>query len=160
MAHTAVSVQPGMMVSTTNMTSTLWSTGLCDCCDDIGICCCGLWCPYCLMCRTSEEFGECLCLPLLEICFGGMLHPITLSMRSAMRERFHIKGSIQDDCCTVFCCSLCVWCQMARELKARRNPMVVVNTVNMVHHQPQAYNQPTQSIDPSCQPLNPGNPPY
>ncbi len=60
-----------------------------------GICfhvagCCGFWCPYCLMCQTSEEFGECLCLPLLEMCFGGILHPITFAMRSSMRERFHI----------------------------------------------------------------------
>uniref|UniRef100_A0A8C1U2K2 Plac8 onzin related protein 6 n=1 Tax=Cyprinus carpio TaxID=7962 RepID=A0A8C1U2K2_CYPCA len=132
MAHPAVNVQPAMMVTTTNVTSTQWSSGVCDCCEDMGICCCGLWCPYCLMCKTSEEFGECLCLPLLEICFGGMLHPITLSMRSSMRERFHI----QDDCCSVFCCTVCVWCQMARELKARRNSLVVVNTV---HHQPQAF---------------------
>ncbi|KAI2662815.1 hypothetical protein H4Q32_001766 [Labeo rohita] len=101
--------------------------------------CCGFWCTYCLMCKTSEDFGECLCLPLLEICFGGIMHPITLAMRSSMRERFHIKGSIQNDCCMATCCPACVWCQMARELKARRQNQVVVNVaVNTVHQQPQA----------------------
>uniref|UniRef100_A0A672RFZ9 Plac8 onzin related protein 6 n=1 Tax=Sinocyclocheilus grahami TaxID=75366 RepID=A0A672RFZ9_SINGR len=91
MAYPAVSVQPALVVTTNNVMLNQWSSGVCDCCEDMGICCCGFWCPYCLMCKTSEEFGECLCLPLLEICFGGILHPITLSMRSSMRERFHIK---------------------------------------------------------------------
>ncbi|XP_043101866.1 plac8 onzin related protein 6 [Puntigrus tetrazona] len=159
MAHSTVSVQPAVVLSS-NM-ATQWSSGVCDCCEDMGICCCGLWCPFCLMCKTSEEFGECLCLPLLEMCFGGLLHPITLSMRSSMRERFHIKGSIQDDCCTVFCCHVCVWCQMARELKARRQSHVIINTaINTVHHQPQAYNQPTQAINTSYQPLQQVNPAY
>lgn len=68
-----------------------------------------------------------------------------------------MKGSIQDDCCVVTFCTLCVWCQMARELKARRNSLVVVNTV---HHQPQAFSQPTQAINTSYQPLQQMNPAY
>ncbi|RXN21511.1 cornifelin-like protein [Labeo rohita] len=149
MAHTAVSVQS--TVTANNMTNQ-WSSGAFDCCEDMGICCCGFWCTYCLMCKTSEDFGECHCLPLLEICFGGIMHPITLAMRSSMRERFHIKGSIQNDCCMATCCPACVWCQMARELKARRQNQVVVNVaVNTVHQQPQAFNQPPQAFNQPTQ---------
>lgn len=153
MTHSAVSVQPAMVVTTDNLRQNQWTSGVCDCCEDMGICCCGFWCTYCLMCKTSEDFGECLCLPLLEICFGGMLHPITLAMRSSMRERYHIKGSIQNDCCVVTCCPVCVWCQMARELKARRHSLVVINqTINPVHQQPQAFNQPSQAVNMGYQP--------
>uniref|UniRef100_A0A9J7X9J8 Plac8 onzin related protein 6 n=1 Tax=Cyprinus carpio carpio TaxID=630221 RepID=A0A9J7X9J8_CYPCA len=204
MAHSAISVQPAMMVTTSNAMLNQWSSGVCDCCEDMGVCCCGFWCPYCLMCRTSEEFGECLCLPLLEMCFGRIIPPVTLSMRSSMRERFHIKnyklnssslqmfhgsendvpslngtilpppshyrllsfmflsftrfdvlfsfmkGSIQDDCCVVTFCTLCVWCQMARELKARRHSLVIINpAVNPVHQSVQVFNQPLQPINPA-----------
>ncbi|RXN21515.1 cornifelin-like protein [Labeo rohita] len=168
MAHTAATVQPAMVVTTNNMMMNQWSSGVCDCCEDMGICCCGFWCTYCLMCKTSEDFGECLCLPLLEICFGGIIHPITLAMRSSMRERFHIKGSIQNDCCVATCCPVCVWCQMARELKARRHNLVVINpAVSTVHQQPQAFNQPpqafnqpTQAINAGYQPMHPVNTGY
>ncbi|XP_042615696.1 cornifelin homolog [Cyprinus carpio] len=150
MAHSAISVQPAMMVTTSNAMLNQWSSGVCDCCEDMGVCCCGFWCPYCLMCRTSEEFGECLCLPLLEMCFGRIIPPVTLSMRSSMRERFHIKGSIQDDCCVVTFCTMCVWCQMARELKARRHSLVIINpAVNPVHQSVQVFNQPLQPINPA-----------
>ncbi len=72
-----------------------------------------------------------------------------------------MKGSIQNDCCVVACCTVCVWCQMARELRARRHSLVVINTaVNSVHHQPQAFNQPTQDINTSYQPLHPVNPAF
>ncbi|NP_001314834.1 plac8 onzin related protein 6 [Danio rerio] len=147
----AVSVQPAMVVATDNVKLNQWSSGVCDCCEDMSICCCGFWCAYCLMCKTSEDFGECLCLPLLEICFGGMLHPITLAMRSSMRERYHIRGSIQDDCCAATCCPVCVWCQMARELKVRQHSLVVINpAVSQVHAVNVAY-QPPQAINPAYQ---------
>ncbi|XP_056608172.1 plac8 onzin related protein 6 isoform X2 [Triplophysa dalaica] len=155
MAHSAVSVQPAMVMTTESAKIGQWSSGVCDCCEDMSVCCCGFWCPYCLMCRTSENFGECFCLPLLEICFGGMLHPITLAMRSSMRERYNIKGSIPDDCCMVTCCTLCVWCQMAREMKTRRRSIVVINTaINTAHQQPQALNQSNQPIYHSQIPMH------
>ncbi|XP_051557294.1 cornifelin homolog [Myxocyprinus asiaticus] len=137
MAHSAVSVQPAMIVTADNVKQNQWSSGVCDCCEDMSICCCGLWCPCYLMCKTSEDFGECFCLPLLEMCFFGYANPITLSMRSTMRERYHIKGSLACDCCVVTFCTMCVWCQMARELKARKHSAVVINpAVNAAYQQP------------------------
>ena len=35
------------------------------------------------------------------------------------------QGSVADDCCMITFCSSCSWCQMARELKARRVPTQV-----------------------------------
>lgn len=43
------------------------------------------------MCTTSQEFGECLCLPLLDLCFGALIPPASYSVRSAMRERYRIQ---------------------------------------------------------------------
>ncbi|XP_051579302.1 plac8 onzin related protein 6 [Myxocyprinus asiaticus] len=158
-AHSAVSVQPAMVVTTENVKLNQWSSGVCDCCEDMSICCCGFWCPYCLMCKTSEDFGECLCLPLLEMCFGGLLPPVTLTMRSTMRERYRITGSIQNDCCVATCCTVCVWCQMARELKARKHSLVVINpAVNAAYQQPQAFNQPIQAVNMGFQSHHPSAP--
>lgn len=37
MANTTITVQPGVMLPAYAKTST-WSTGLCDCCDDMSVC--------------------------------------------------------------------------------------------------------------------------
>ncbi|XP_030635124.1 cornifelin homolog A-like [Chanos chanos] len=120
-----VTVQPTTINISQRVSPQQWSSGLCDCCDDMGICCCGFWCCPCQMCKTTADFGECLCLPLIDIMFGCFVPPISLSVRSSMRERYNIKGSMCTDCCKVSCCGPCSWCQMARELKKQRQPRVV-----------------------------------
>ncbi|XP_036404952.1 cornifelin homolog [Megalops cyprinoides] len=120
-----VTVQPGVVYASVHVKSEAWGSDMCDCCEDMGICCLGFWCPWCLMCKTSREFGECLCLPLLDTFCGGMVRPVSLSIRSTMRERYHIQGTMCDDCCVVTCCTCCAWCQMAREIKRRRRPLVL-----------------------------------
>ncbi|KAL7875803.1 hypothetical protein AOLI_G00107660 [Acnodon oligacanthus] len=127
MAIPTVMMQPVAFQSTGSPKSSQWSSGLCDCCEDMGICCLGFWCPCCLMCNTSERFGECFCLPLVEISFGALVPPLTFAMRSSMRERYRIQGTMCDDCCVSTCCAVCVWCQIARELKHRQQPQVIVN---------------------------------
>ncbi|XP_053574383.1 cornifelin homolog [Bombina bombina] len=126
-------VQPGTI---TTQTVTIqhgpkWGSNLCDCCEDCGICCCALWCFPCLQCRTASEFGECYCLPLMDpLCMGyvgcsGVCPPMTIAMRTGVRERYHIQGSVCDDCITSCCCYSCTWCQMAREIKFRSNGTTV-----------------------------------
>ncbi|XP_029437612.1 cornifelin-like [Rhinatrema bivittatum] len=100
-----------------------WESGLLDCCRDCGICCCAFWCFPCFMCQTVNEFGECLCLPLLDNCMSP--GPISMAMRAAVRERFKIRGSIFTDCCALCWCYTCTWCQMAREIKRRKNLAVM-----------------------------------
>ncbi|XP_013844050.1 cornifelin isoform X2 [Sus scrofa] len=88
-----------------------WHTGLTDCCNDMPICLCGTFAPLCLACRISDDFGECCCAPYLP----GGLH----SLRTGMRERYHIQGSVGHDWAALTFCLPCALCQMARELKIR-----------------------------------------
>ncbi|KAG5853339.1 hypothetical protein ANANG_G00072150 [Anguilla anguilla] len=124
--HTVVVAQPTMATSwPQNLKTNQWSSGICDCCDDMGICCHGFWSPWTLSCTTTSDFGECCCLPLLDCCGGGIIPPVALAMRTAMRERYNIQGTMFNDCCAAVFCTWCVWCQMARELKRHRNPVVL-----------------------------------
>ncbi|XP_029437066.1 cornifelin-like, partial [Rhinatrema bivittatum] len=94
--------------------------------------CCAFWCFSCFMCRTASQFGECMCLPLLDpFCLGYLGSPVpcapgSMAMRAAMRERYRIQGSICSDCAVLCCCYTCAWCQMARELKKRKQSYRVV----------------------------------
>ncbi|XP_017721905.1 PREDICTED: cornifelin, partial [Rhinopithecus bieti] len=72
---------------------------------------CGTFAPLCLACRISDDFGECCCAPYLP----GGLH----SIRTGMRERYHIQGSVGHDWAALTFCLPCALCQMARELKIR-----------------------------------------
>ncbi|XP_056398717.1 cornifelin homolog B-like [Hyla sarda] len=97
---------PGNAISTSQ-----WNSKVSDCCEDMGICCCGTFVPCILACKVASDYGECCCLPFL----GGAI----LAMRTGIRERHHIPGSICNDCVCLTFCGPCTLCQMARELKQR-----------------------------------------
>ncbi|CAI5642680.1 cornifelin [Oreochromis niloticus] len=106
-----------------------WSSGICDCCQDVPGCCCAFWCLPCFACITSRDYGEPLCLPLLEI-FSGWIPAVTMSMRVNMRQRYRIRGTMCRDCViSTFCCA-CSWCQMSREMKRRNVSVVMVGAKN------------------------------
>uniref|UniRef100_A0A3P9JDV1 Plac8 onzin related protein 2 n=1 Tax=Oryzias latipes TaxID=8090 RepID=A0A3P9JDV1_ORYLA len=130
-----------------------WTSEVCDCFKDLPQCCFAFWCFPCFACVTSKKFGEHLCLPLLEFCFGSLIPPITLATRVSMRHRYGIKvsrfltggftlqphvlhdlnpvcglqGTICRDCVYSTFCTPCVWCQMAREMKSREITVVMTN---------------------------------
>ncbi|KAL2084228.1 hypothetical protein ACEWY4_019746 [Coilia grayii] len=108
-----ISSQPQVTVTSYTMSSgsSQWSSDLCDCCEDCGICLCGAFIPCILGCKVAQDHGDSCCLPFLP---GAMI-----AVRTSMRDRYHIEGTICDDWVAVACFPLCAICQMAREQKAR-----------------------------------------
>ncbi|KAL2079054.1 hypothetical protein ACEWY4_024798 [Coilia grayii] len=125
MANNVVVTQPAGF--DTRSYSRQWSTGICQCLEDLPSCCFSFWCFWCFTCKTSQDFGEGLCLPLVDICLGGLVKPVTLSMRAVMRKRYGIEDTICNDCIYACCCGPCSWCQIRREMKARLHPVTLIN---------------------------------
>uniref|UniRef100_A0A667ZTR1 Placenta-specific gene 8 protein-like n=1 Tax=Myripristis murdjan TaxID=586833 RepID=A0A667ZTR1_9TELE len=120
--------QPKPFITTTY--SNKWTSGICDCFEDLPQCCLACWCLPCFTCKTSHEAGECVCLPLLDA--YGLIPPMTLSLRVSVRQRYGIevslgKGDMSGDCVYATFCNICSWCQMAREIKRRSHTLTVIN---------------------------------
>ncbi|KAL2079056.1 hypothetical protein ACEWY4_024800 [Coilia grayii] len=133
MANMMVVSQPGVVLPA--VSSSHWSTGVFDCFEDLPSCCFGFWCFWCFTCRTSREYGECLCLPLVDFFgLGGCVPAIAMAMRAEMRQRYGIRGSLVEDFGYSFFLAPCVYCQMSREMKARQ-----LATVTILHSNPSPY---------------------
>ncbi|XP_010886036.1 cornifelin homolog B [Esox lucius] len=94
-----------------------WTTGLCDWWQDMGDCCCALWCLPVFACKTTSAVGACPCLPLLD-CIS-CVPPASLAMRASVRELYSIEGGVLSDCFYGCCCYPLSWLQISRELKSR-----------------------------------------
>ncbi|XP_028276557.1 cornifelin homolog B-like [Parambassis ranga] len=104
-----------------------WGSGICDCCENAPECCFAFWCFWCFACKTSKDYGQCLCLPLLDLFRTGITPAVTMSMRASMRQRYGIKGTMCKDCVYSTFCTACTWCQMSREMKRRNIQIVLVS---------------------------------
>ncbi|RUS82050.1 hypothetical protein EGW08_010206, partial [Elysia chlorotica] len=71
---------------------------------------CGTFIPLCFACKVSKDMGESACVPCL-------VPWDLLVLRTKWRTQHNIQGSILGDCACVCCCSRCVLCQLAREVK-------------------------------------------
>ncbi|KAL6109220.1 cornifelin homolog [Pungitius pungitius] len=109
-----ISSQPQISVTqyTVSNAQSDWSSNVCDCCDDCGICLCATFIPCILGCKVAQDNGDSCCLPFLP---GAMI-----ALRTSIRGRYHIEGSVCDDWVIMACLPLCGLCQMAREQKRRR----------------------------------------
>uniref|UniRef100_A0A8C1HGY7 Uncharacterized protein n=1 Tax=Cyprinus carpio TaxID=7962 RepID=A0A8C1HGY7_CYPCA len=106
-----------------------WNSGICDCCQDLNSCCYGFWCFPCFICSTTGEFGDSTCLPLLDIFV--CVPPVSLGMRgfkTIICLYVLQQGSICEDIMVTCCCIWCSWCQMSREIKARKQTVTVLTT--------------------------------
>ncbi|PWZ52595.1 Cell number regulator 7 [Zea mays] len=105
-----------------------WSSGLCACFDDCGLCCMTCWCPCVTFGRIAEvvDRGATSCaaagaIYTLLACFTGFqCHWIySCTYRSKMRAQLGLPDVGCCDCCVHFCCEPCALCQQYRELRAR-----------------------------------------
>uniref|UniRef100_A0A8C6T9G6 Cornifelin n=1 Tax=Neogobius melanostomus TaxID=47308 RepID=A0A8C6T9G6_9GOBI len=108
-----INTQPQVTVTQYSVSSgsSEWNSNVCDCCDDCGICLCASFIPCILGCKVAQDNGDSCCIPFLP---GAMI-----ALRTSIRSRYHISGSVCDDWVVMACCPLCGLCQMAREQKSR-----------------------------------------
>ncbi|XP_073109386.1 protein PLANT CADMIUM RESISTANCE 2-like [Elaeis guineensis] len=105
---------------------TPWSTGLFDCCDDVGNCCVTCFCPCVTFGQVAEivDQGSISCaasgaLYALIFCVTGCNCLYSCFYRSKMRGQFFLEESPCADCLVHCCCEMCALCQEYRELKCR-----------------------------------------
>ncbi|KAK6166304.1 hypothetical protein SNE40_023033 [Patella caerulea] len=87
-----------------------WRHGTCGCFDDMSVCLLSTFFGQCYGCYMVTKADEHCCLGW---CCPGYLLPL----RTYVRGRLGIEGSIFNDFCAVACCGPCVMCQVAQELK-------------------------------------------
>ena len=115
-----------------------WSTGLCDCFDDMKTCCYGTWCMPCLFAVNMQSLDASYSWPVccisiwgvsvLTAVVSGIGGPCLLSgpKRTKLRAAYGLPASQGGDCgedfddfCVHLWCPGCAICQEHRELRAR-----------------------------------------
>ncbi|KAF7133392.1 hypothetical protein RHSIM_Rhsim09G0064200 [Rhododendron simsii] len=103
-----------------------WSTGLCDCFDDVNNCCLTCWCPCITFGRIAEivDKGSSSCgtsgaLYTLITCVTGCPCFFSCFYRAKMRQQYSLQENPCGDCLLHCCCESCALCQEYRELTNR-----------------------------------------
>ncbi|KAL8167239.1 LOW QUALITY PROTEIN: hypothetical protein V2J09_008738 [Rumex salicifolius] len=100
-----------------------WSTGLCDCCEDIHSCCMTCCCPCITFGRIAEivDRGSTSCgisgsLYMMMMCLMGCPWIYSCSYRTKLRGQYALAEGPCSDCCVHCCCGPCALCQEYRQL--------------------------------------------
>ncbi|KAJ4841914.1 Protein CADMIUM RESISTANCE 2 [Turnera subulata] len=109
-----------------------WSSGLCDCFDDVSNCCITCWCPCITFGRIAEivDKGTTSCAvsgsvyALLQ-CVTGCGCLFSCLYRSKMRNQYMLHEKPCNDCLVHCCCEACALCQEYRELQHRGYDMSI-----------------------------------
>ena len=94
------------------MSSNDWKQGLCNCCGDVEIGCCGAFCWCCLNYKNAENLNKSGVLYTLLGCLAPCI-PILL-LRQEARSRYNIEGDTCGDLLATLCCGSCVTCQVSQ----------------------------------------------
>jgi len=93
-----------------------WNSGMCSCCDDIGICCMQCFCPCVQSAFNKANADFRACTPLDCLCSMCTPHQEWFT-----RKQIRSYYGLPEPCKICLCCVLpCVSCQNARELQIRR----------------------------------------
>eukprot|EP01101_Sappina_pedata_P013163 TRINITY_DN9447_c0_g1_i1.p1 TRINITY_DN9447_c0_g1~~TRINITY_DN9447_c0_g1_i1.p1 ORF type:complete len:155 (+),score=15.42 TRINITY_DN9447_c0_g1_i1:30-467(+) len=110
-----------------------WTSGLCGCFSDMSSCCLSCCCPCIQFGSNAEKINGsnsvlmcCLWIVAAHFCCASNL--VGGFFRSELREKNGIEGSTCGDFCTHCCCTCCSLAQEARELEARPNNTVFVQS--------------------------------
>ncbi|OAY65757.1 cell number regulator 2-like [Ananas comosus] len=151
----APSMVPSALEIHTPPESVAWSTGLCDCCDDVGNCCMTCFCPCVTFGKIAEivDKGSSSCgtsgaLYTLIMCVTGCQCLYSCFYRSKMRALYSLQKRPCGDCCVHCFCEQCALCQEYRELKRRGFDMEIGWLANM---EKQGYAAPTMPMPPPTQ---------
>ncbi|KAK9742486.1 hypothetical protein RND81_03G176500 [Saponaria officinalis] len=103
-----------------------FSTGLCDCFSDAGLCCLTCCCPCITFGRIAEivDKGSSSCgvsgaLYALIMGFTACQWVYSCTYRAKLKAQYGMQESCLNDCCTHFWCEPCALCQEYRELQHR-----------------------------------------
>nr|AAD02554.1 PGPS/D12 [Petunia x hybrida] len=103
-----------------------WSSGICDCFQDVKGCCLTCWCPCITFGRIAEvaDQGSTSCVVsgtvyllvyLVTSGFGCCWY--SCFYRSKLRNQYYLDEKPCSDLCTHCCCEYCALCQEYRELQ-------------------------------------------
>lgn len=98
-----------------------WSTGMCGCFEDCGICCYGFFLLPCLYGQNVERLDKTGCCGscCLYACCATWACAFAGSTRGRLRYKYGLPEDPCSDCCVHFWCSALGVCQEAREIKYR-----------------------------------------
>ncbi|TRY63546.1 hypothetical protein TCAL_08303 [Tigriopus californicus] len=94
-----------------------WQQGELQCFKDPMTMLFGWFCSLCLVCKNAKDLGESVPMYCCLSCFCPVVGICLL--RQKTRERYGIEGDTTKDVLCSCCCSACVNCQTASEIKAR-----------------------------------------
>lgn len=96
-----------------------WSSGLCGCFENVGICIKAYFCP----CIVAGQLGEALGEGCFYHGFCSLMGPIGIycgaQNRGKLRAMYQIPGTFVNDCLVHWCCPVCSYAQEAREIASR-----------------------------------------
>ncbi len=99
-----------------------WSSSICDCCLEPGMCLTGTLCPCILYGKNVENLTNKSCC--LNACCCCIL-PCSVFLRTPYRRMIRNKWKLDsdpcNDCCVSLWCPLCALCQETREIRYRQD---------------------------------------
>ena len=102
---------------TESQTGTEWSQPWWKCGGDVRICLCGTFCFCCMICSNAQALGKSGFIYNVLACITPCI-PVFL-LREEASKQYGIKTDVETDLALSWCCTECVNCQIAAEIKAQ-----------------------------------------